>query len=303
MRLRRSPRISAAVARRLLDGGDGPTPLPELLAAARAPATTAELRGEEAARAAFRSSLETAPLPHDLVRRPPVKTTTTIMLAKAIAAIALTASTAGGVALATDSRSTPPEGHVAAGGERATTSDTLAADLPAASTTASAAGPQDAARPGTSFAPPGDDSGAKAVRSPSPSAAHPTGLCRAVTNVSAADHPGKAADSPAFTDVTCSDDGTDPAQRTGRPTAPPGNPDQQTGKPDQQAGKVGGDRPDNTGADNRNNNKVAGDNKADNADNVDKKTHGSNADKTGENGSSTDNRDRQGPEAGRSSHG
>jgi hypothetical protein len=229
-----------------------------------------------------------------------VKTTTTIMLAKAIAAIALTASTAGGVALATDSRSTPPEGQVAAGGERATTSDTLAADLPAASTTASPAGPQDAGRPGTSFAPPADDDGAKAVRSQSASAAHPTGLCRALSNVSPADHPGKAADSPAFADVTCSDDGTDPAQRTGRPTAPPGNPDQQTGKPDQQAGKLDGNRPDNPGSDNRNNDTAAGDNKAGNAD---KKTHGSNTGKADESKSSTDNRDRQSPEIGHFPHG
>ena len=41
--------------RRLLDGGHGPSPLPELLAAARAPATAAELRTEPAARAAFRA--------------------------------------------------------------------------------------------------------------------------------------------------------------------------------------------------------------------------------------------------------
>ena len=54
MHTRRLDRLSGTAAQRLLDGGDGPPPLPQLLAAATAPATPAELRGESAARAAFR---------------------------------------------------------------------------------------------------------------------------------------------------------------------------------------------------------------------------------------------------------
>ena len=68
---------------------------------ATAPATAAELRGELVARAAFRSSTCSAPLPDDLRRRRPGRVTTSIMIAKAIAAIALTAGTAGSIALAT----------------------------------------------------------------------------------------------------------------------------------------------------------------------------------------------------------
>ena len=53
MHTRRLGRLAGATAQRLLDGGDGPSPLPQLLAAATAPATAAELRGEAAARVAF----------------------------------------------------------------------------------------------------------------------------------------------------------------------------------------------------------------------------------------------------------
>ena len=84
-------------------------PLPQLLAAASAPATATELRGESAARAAFRSSMHPAPLPDDLPRRSTVRVTTSIMIAKAIAAIALTAGTAGSIALATTA--TPADLH------------------------------------------------------------------------------------------------------------------------------------------------------------------------------------------------
>ena len=88
MLTRRPGRLSAAAAQRLLDGGGGPPPLPQLLAAAAAPPAPAELRGEPAARAAFRSSLHTAPLPHDFPRTP-VHATSTVMVARAIAALAL----------------------------------------------------------------------------------------------------------------------------------------------------------------------------------------------------------------------
>jgi hypothetical protein len=67
------------------------------------------------------------------------------------------------------------------------------------------------------------------------------GLCRALSNVSTADHPGKAVYSPALANAQCT--GTDTTRDTGThqengigtpagpPSAPPGNPDQRTGKP------------------------------------------------------------------------
>ena len=121
MHTRRFGRLSGATAQRLLDGGDGPPPLPQLLAAATAPATAAELRGESAARAAFRSSMHSAPLPHDIPRRTPVHATSSIIIAKVIAAITLTASTAGGIALATTS--TPADPHARTTSESTATGD------------------------------------------------------------------------------------------------------------------------------------------------------------------------------------
>jgi len=98
--------LSGSAARRLLDGDDdGPSPLPQLLAAATAPATAAELRGEAAARAAFRSSTHGTPAVLRGPRTARLKTTAAIVTAKIIAAVAITAGTAGGVALATNSYS------------------------------------------------------------------------------------------------------------------------------------------------------------------------------------------------------
>jgi hypothetical protein len=98
--------LSGSAARRLLDGDDdGPSPLPQLLAAATAPATAAELRGEAAARAAFRYSTHDAPAVLRGPRTARLKTTAAIVTAKIIAAVAITAGTAGGVALATNSYS------------------------------------------------------------------------------------------------------------------------------------------------------------------------------------------------------
>jgi hypothetical protein len=119
MRTRRPGRLSAAATRRLLDGGDGPPPLAQILAAATAPTTVAELRGESAARAAFRSSPHPTPLPHDPPRRSPLHAASTFMIAKAVAAVALAASTAGSIALATTS--TPADPHALITSEAATT--------------------------------------------------------------------------------------------------------------------------------------------------------------------------------------
>ena len=241
MHTRRLDRLSGTAAQRLLDGGDGPPPLPQLLAAATAPATPAELRGESTARAAFRTSVHTAPLPHDIPRRSPVHATSTIMIAKAIAAIALTASTAGGIALATTS--TPVDPHPRTTSESAAiTGDVLPSSLPLTTP-----GPTDAARADaeeeaedTPAAEPDEQrtgTGTGRVRTtPAAKAPHPTGLCRASSNVATDGHPGKAAESPAFADLRCdaadADTDAEATRPTGRPTVAPGNPDRRTGRPD-----------------------------------------------------------------------
>ena len=224
MLTRRTGRLSAAAAQRLLDGGGGPPPLPQLLAAAAAPPAPAELRGEPAARAAFRSSVHTAPLPHDIPRKSPVHATSTIMVAKAIAAIALTASTAGGIALATSTTPADPPAR--------TTSESAATDAAPASLSSPPPGPERCwtiptgrlahARP----APPGRPASAG-------TAAHPTGLCQASSHITG-DRAGKAAESPAFTDLSCTDADPDAqaTRPTGRPSAAPRNPGERTGKPD-----------------------------------------------------------------------
>jgi hypothetical protein len=98
--------LSGAAARRLLDGSDdGPSPLPQLLAAASGPGSVDELRGEEAARAAFRSSVQTAPAAVGTPRAARARTATAILTAKILAALVLTTGTAGGVAVATNSHS------------------------------------------------------------------------------------------------------------------------------------------------------------------------------------------------------
>jgi hypothetical protein len=233
MHTRRLDRLSGATAQRLLDGGDGPPPLPQLLAAATAPATPAELRGESAARAAFRTSAHSAPLPHP--RRSTVRTTTTIIVAKAIAAIALTASTAGSIALATTS--TPADPHARTMSESAatgaaaspslvvTTPTPTGAALDDSDATADALAAEPSGRPGSA--------GTAARTTPEAKAPHPTGLCRASSKI-ATDHPGKAGASPAFADLRCADADadTDATRPTGRPSVAPGNPDRRTGKPD-----------------------------------------------------------------------
>ena len=68
--------------------------------------------------------------------------------------------------------------------------------------------------------------GTAARTTPEAKAPHPTGLCRASSNITTIDHPGKAADSPAFADLSCTDDdaaGDDGADGEGR-RAPGGRP-------------------------------------------------------------------------------
>jgi len=224
MHTRRFGRLAGATAQRLLGGGDGPPPLPQLVAAVTAPATAAELRGEAAARAAFRSSTHAAPLFPDIPRRAPVRLTSSVIIAKVIAAITLTAGTAGGIALA--ATSTPADPHARAISETTASGD-AAPSLVIASPTSTGAldDPENLdGSDGTTGAhaaeAPDTASGADgAVRTmPSPKAPHPTGRCSALTNLSADD---QATKSPAFTDLSCSEAGTaaGPARPTGHPGA------------------------------------------------------------------------------------
>jgi hypothetical protein len=243
MHTRRLGRLTGATAQRLLDGGDGPSPLPQLLAAATTPATAAELLGEAAARAAFRSSTHSVPLPHDLPRRTPVRATSSIIIAKVIAAITLTAGTAGGITLATTSTPADPH-HVTS--ESTGTGDAASSSLVVDSPTSPGAlddpedltgsgGTADAPAAGAPDATGGTEDAVRAT--PSPKAPHPTGRCRALSNISEDGQAGKAAESPAFADLSCTEadtkgGGTGSTRSTGRPDVPPGNPEQRTGKPD-----------------------------------------------------------------------
>jgi hypothetical protein len=234
MHTRRPGRLSGAATRRLLDG-DGAPPLAQILAAATAPATAAELRGESAARAAFHSAPHSAPVPEDVPRRPPVRAASTFMIAKAVAAIALAASTAGGIALATTS--TPADPHTvttteaAASGGATPSAVVNATPEPALAPSDDAADPLAAAAAGRSAS-----TGAAARTTPAAAAAHPTGLCRASANVATGDHAGKAAGSPALTDVECADADAGTAIRSvppsGRPSTATDDPGHRTGKPD-----------------------------------------------------------------------
>ena len=170
-----------------------------------------------------------------------MRVTTSIMIAKAIAAIALTAGTAGSIALATTA--TPadpparPTSESAAADDAASSSLVLTTPTP---TGAALADPDGTARAAAADEPGRSGSAGTAARTtPEAKAPHPTGLCRASSNIPSNGHPGKAADSPAFADLGCTD--ATPARTTptpaatrpaGRPTVAPGNPEQRTGKPD-----------------------------------------------------------------------
>ena len=101
-------RLPRSTTDRLLDGGVGPEPLRQLLAAAAAPAQADELGGERAAHRAFITAARFPPLigaaPHNPRRHN--RALSWIVAAKAIAAVALTAG-AGGVAVAATSGSFP----------------------------------------------------------------------------------------------------------------------------------------------------------------------------------------------------
>jgi hypothetical protein len=156
------------------------------------------------------------------------------MIVKAIAAIALTASTAGGIALATRTRSPadPPARTIsesdatdAAPASLVVATPGLGAALDDPDRTAGARAVTPLGRPASA--------GTAARPTPASPAAHPTGLCQASSHITG-DRAGKAAESPAFTDLSCTDADPDAqaTRPTGRPSAAPRNPGERTGKPD-----------------------------------------------------------------------
>ena len=106
------------------------------------------------------------------------------MIAKAVAAIALAASTAGGIALATTS--TPADPHAVATSEAAATDDATPSAVVVASPgpVAALGRPDEAADPPAARARTGSDSaGAASSHDAGGTADHPTGLCRASSNI------------------------------------------------------------------------------------------------------------------------
>ena len=176
-------RLTRTAAERLLDGGDGPADLRQLLDAAAGPGTASEHAGEAAALAAFVDAPRTAALPSHPPRSPSMLSTalSKILAAKAIAVIAVAAAATGGVALAAQSTGAP---------ENRPTAGVLTT-----SGARSSAPSEPAPQLGS-----GDPAGAaEQTGEPSASTAEPSlaGLCHAWA-AGAKDNPGKAVESPAF---------------------------------------------------------------------------------------------------------
>jgi hypothetical protein len=221
-RTRSTTTLSGAVAHRLLDGSDdAPAPLRQLLAAATAPASEAELQGEDAARAAFRSAVHATTVPLRDARRVRATTATGILTAKIIAALALTASTAGGVALATNSYSAHlQQSPVVSGSARA--SAQVSGVSPSGMTTSTTMPTPDGDARSDSSASLGDDGEAvddRAVplRAPAAPSPRPAGPCEARCTTNAAEspatppgRPGQHSSPPLQTDNDSSDDAKNP---------------------------------------------------------------------------------------------
>jgi hypothetical protein len=121
-------RLTPAAAEHLLDGGNRPAELHQLLAAAAGPGTARELAGEPTAVAAFVAAPHQTPLPSDPRRHSMLSTALSkILAAKALAAVVLLAGATGGVALAANSTDTSDDAT-------ATTSTTEDKDTDSSST-------------------------------------------------------------------------------------------------------------------------------------------------------------------------
>jgi hypothetical protein len=252
-RTRGTTTLSGAVANRLLDGSDdGPAPLQQLLAAATAPASAAELQGEDAARAAFRSAVHATPVPLRDSRRVRATTATGILTAKIIAALALTATTAGGVALATNSYSAhPQQSPVVSGSARAGAQ--VGGVSPSGMTTSTTTPAPDGDARSDSSAPLGDegeaaDDGTVPPREPAAPSPGPVGPCGARCTTNAAESP----------------------------VAPPGQPG--AGGGDNAGTEPEKEKPDNGGSDNAKNPKPVKEKKEKKADNGKKPEKSNNSD-------------------------
>ena len=127
-------RLPRSTTDRLLDGGTGPEPLRQLLAAAAGPAQADELGGEQAAHTTFTTAAQFRLPPGVATHHSPRRTQAQswIVAAKTIFAIALTAG-AGGVAVAATSSpfpAGPPEvsNHQEAGPNLSTARPTVVVD-------------------------------------------------------------------------------------------------------------------------------------------------------------------------------
>ena len=178
----RSRRLDRRTAEEILDGASAGRDhaLNALLAAAAGAASEAELRGEHAAVAAFRTArLDPAPRPRRLSM---IKSTLARMLTTklAVAAAAAAAVTVGGVA------AVAATGHFPGSPDEHSTSRPAAADPATSSVSATESSHGEAKNPGANGTPSG---------TPSPSL---VGLCHAYSAGNKAEH-GKALESPAFT--------------------------------------------------------------------------------------------------------
>ncbi|RSM56763.1 hypothetical protein DMH04_56720 [Kibdelosporangium aridum] len=216
MSVHRSRRIDRRTAEQLLRGepvreqAAGSDALSGLFAAASAPARAGELAGEQAALAAFRAA-RLASVPRLRRRWMLIKTALAKLLTVKVAATAVTAVAAGGVAVAAATGNLPTQrGDSPTVPPMVTVSSTTGPVTPTPSIVTT--GPPDAAGKNATdenHKNPGDTNAADKTTSgdgsPSPSV---VGLCQAYTAGTGAD-PGKALDNPAFTVLITTAGGTD----------------------------------------------------------------------------------------------
>ncbi|MFB9307556.1 hypothetical protein, partial [Kibdelosporangium philippinense] len=237
MSAHRSRRIDRRTAEHLLRGepdreqAAGSDALSGLLAAASAPAHEAELAGEQAALAAFRAA-HLAPVTQLRRRSMLIKTALAKLLTVKVAATAVTAVAAGGVAVAAvtgnlptqrgDSPTVPPMGAVSSMTGPATPTPSIVSSQAS-----------DAADKNATGKNPTDNNAADKTTSgsgaPSPSL---VGLCQAYTAGAGAEQ-GKALDNPAFTVLITTAGGKDkvPAYCTDLLANQPGQSATSAGKP------------------------------------------------------------------------
>jgi hypothetical protein len=190
MTTRRTPITRASAERLLTARSGGGTELRRVLAAASAPPTANELRGEPAAMAQFRAVRLNVVTPAR--RNSVLKTAAAKLLAANVVIGATVAAATGGVALAAATNHLPGPLHHAnapvavreSHSQEALSASNRPSPLPTPTTT-----------PGRSGAHPSGSTTHRAQGSPSPSM---VGLCTAY-QAAVADNPGKALDNPAFT--------------------------------------------------------------------------------------------------------